>query len=303
MRVVVSGPTGFIGRALVGELLRRGDEVLALSRRPKLVRRRFGDAVKAVPWTPEYAPEWGELLESYDGVVNLAGEPIIGRRWNEAQKERILKSRIDSTAGIIKAIRRADHRPDVFVNASAIGYYGNRGDEKLDENSPPGEGFLAEVSLAAEEEAEDDDTENVRTVRVRIGVVLGPGGGALAKLATPFTLFLGGPLGSGRQWVSWIHLDDLIGIILLALENPRAEGPLNGTAPNPVTNRQFARTLGKVLGRPSFVPVPALFLRLALGDVADLLLQGQRVAPTRVGELGYKFKYPHLDSALRDILP
>jgi len=302
VRVAVLGATGFIGRALVRTMLERGDDVLALSRRPEAARRVLGEQAKTARWTPEYDPAWGEQIEGYDGVVNLAGEPIFGHRWTQKQKRRILKSRTESAAGVVKAIRRADHRPDVLINASAIGYYGPRGDEEIDETAPPGEDFLAEVCRAGEEEAEDDDTESVRTIRIRIGVVLGPGGGALSRMITPFKMFLGGPLGSGRQWVSWIHINDLVGIILWALENPRVEGPLNGTAPQPVTNREFARTLGRVLGRPSWVPTPGIALRLMIGEAADVILQGQRVLPRRVLEMGFRFRFASLAEALEDIL-
>lgn len=302
MRVAVSGATGFIGRALVRTLLDRGDDVLALSRRPEAARRILGEEVKLIRWSPEFDPAWGEAIEGYDAVINLAGEPIFGRRWTRAQKRRILKSRAESAAGMIKAIRRADHRPDVLINASAIGYYGPQQDERIDESAPPGEDFLAEVSRAWEEEVEDDDTENVRTVRIRIGVALGPGGGALKWMAAPFRMFLGGPIGSGRQWISWIHIDDLVGIFLLALENPRVEGPLNATAPEPVTNREFARTLGQVLGRPSWLPTPGIVLRLAFGQAADVIRQGQRVWPRRVLEMGYRFRFASLAEALQNIL-
>ena len=301
MRVVVSGATGFIGRALVRALIERGDDVLVLSRRPKLAARRLGHQIKAIKWTPEYDPAWGEEIEGYDAVVNLAGEPIFGHRWTKTQKERIRKSRAESATGIIKAIRRADHRPETLISASGIGYYGPHGDKKLNEETPPGEGFLAEVCQAWEEEVEDDDTESVRTVRIRIGMVLGPGGGALEQMAKPFKVLLGGRLGSGRQWVSWIHLNDLVGMILWALNDPRVEGPLNGTAPQPVTNREFVRTLGRAINRPSIFPTPAFALRLALGTSAAVVLQGQRVLPERAQKLGYVFEFTSLAEALRDI--
>ena len=301
MRVVVSGATGFIGRALVQALIERGDDVLVLSRRPELARRRLGNQIKAIEWTPNYDPVWGEKIEGYDAVVNLAGEPIFGHRWTDAQKERIRKSRTESAAGIIKAIRRADHWPETLISASGIGYYGSRGDEKLNEETPPGAGFLAEICQAWEEEVEDDDTESVRTVRIRIGMVLGPGGGALEQIARPFKVLLGGRLGSGRQWVSWIHINDLVGMILWALNDPRVEGPLNGTAPHPVTNREFARTLGRAINRPSIFPTPAFALRLALGTSAEIVLQGQRVLPERAQKLGYVFEFTSLAEALRDI--
>lgn len=301
MRVVVSGATGFVGRKLVKALIERGDDVLVLSRRPELALRRLGEQIRAIKWTPEYDPAWGEEIEGYDAVVNLAGEPIMGHRWTEAQKEKILKSRTESAAGIIKAIRRANHRPATLISASAIGYYGPHGDEELDEDTPPGEDFLARVCRAWEEEVEDDDTESVRTVRIRIGLVLGPGGGALEQIAKPFWLCMGGRLGAGRQWMSWIHIKDLVGIILWALDDPRVEGPLNGTAPQPVTNQEFARTLGRTINRPAVFPTPAFVVRLALGEAAEIVLQGQRVLPVRVQKLGYSFGFTTLADALRDI--
>jgi len=283
-------------------LLHRDDDVLVLTRRPTSAQRLLGEQVKIVKWTPEYDPAWGETIEGYDAVINLAGSPIFGRRWTQKQKDLILESRTESTAGIIKAIRRADHWPDTLINASAIGYYGPHGDEILDEDSPPGEDFLAEVCREWEEEVEDDDTESVRTVRVRFGLILGKGGGALREMVRPFKMSIGGPLGSGRQWMSWIHLDDLLNMLLWALDDPRVEGPLNGTAPNPVTNREFAQTLGRVLKRPSWLTTPAIALRLAYGEAADIILEGQRVIPKRVLEMGFTFQFELIEDALRDIL-
>jgi uncharacterized protein (TIGR01777 family) len=301
VRVVILGATGFIGRALVYALHGRGDDLLILSRRPNLVTRRFGTQIRAVQWTPEYDPAWGREIEGYDAVINLAGEPLFSRRWNTRQKDLILNSRADSAAGIIKAIRRIDHRPDTLISASAVGYYGPQGDQELTEDSPPGEDFLAKVCRAWEEEVEDDDTQSVRTVRIRIGMVLGRGGGALGRMIKPFKFGLGGPLGSGKQWVSWIHLRDLVDLIRWALDNPKVEGPLNGTSPHPITNKEFAQTLGRALHRPAAFPVPGFLLRLAVGGAAEVLLEGQRVVPARVLESGFSFTYPTLSAAFQEI--
>lgn len=301
MRVVILGATGFVGRALVYALHGRGDDLLILSRRPNLVTRKFGTQIKAVKWTPEYDPAWGREIEGYDAVINLAGEPLFSRRWNARQRDLIMNSRVDSAAGIIKAIRRIDHRPDTLISASAVGYYGWQGDQELTEDSPPGEDFLAKVCRAWEEEVEDDDTQSVRTVRIRIGMVLGRGGGALGRMIKPFKFGLGGPLGSGKQWVSWIHLQDLVDLIRWALDNPKIEGPLNGTSPYPVTNKEFSQTLGRALHRPAAFPVPGFLLRLAVGGAAEVLLEGQRVIPARVLESGFSFTHPTLSAAFQEI--
>ncbi|HLK10526.1 MAG TPA: TIGR01777 family oxidoreductase [Candidatus Binatia bacterium] len=287
MRVVVTGATGLIGRALCRALAGAGHAPAGVGRRPALV------PAPTVTWD-----RLGEALRDAQAVVNLAGEPIAARRWTRAQKARIRDSRVLATRALVEGMAAASPRPTVLVSASAVGWYGPRGDEPLDETAAPGEGFLAEVCRAWEGEALRAEALGVRVVLLRIGVVLAPDGGALARMLIPFRAGLGGPLGNGRQWVSWVHRDDVVGLVLAALATDVWRGPVNATAPAPVTNRDFARALGRVLGRPAVLPAPALALRLALGEMASMLLTGQRVLPKVAEERGYAFRHPGLAAAL-----
>jgi uncharacterized protein (TIGR01777 family) len=237
----------------------------------------------------------------------LAGENVFGRRWNDAFKQMLVDSRIKSTRNVVEALARKPQRPDgqpkVLVNASAIGVYGPRGDEEVDEESAPGNDFLAGLCVEWEKAARAVEPAGVRLAIVRVGVVLDKEGGALAKLLTPFKLFAGGPAGGGKQWMSWVHHEDLTGLLLFALDRGEVKGPLNGTAPNPVTNGDFAKALGRALHRPSFFPTPGFMLRLALGEVADIIVTGQRVVPRRPLALGYSYKYPTVEAALAELFP
>jgi uncharacterized protein (TIGR01777 family) len=306
MRVFVTGGTGLIGKRLVGQLLGRGDEVTVLTRRYGAARQMFGPNCDLVEGDPTEPGAWADALGGCDAVVHLAGENVFGRRWNPAFKQLLVDSRVKSTENVVEALRRQPRRPDgqpkALVNASAIGFYGPRGDEELAEDSPPGDDFLAGLCQRWEAAARAVEPSGVRCAVVRVGVVLDKHGGALAKMMTPFKLFAGGPAGSGRQWLSWIHHDDMVGLLLLALDHPEARGPLNGTAPNPVTNRDFAKALGRALARPAFVRTPGFALRLGLGEVADVILTGQRVLPRRALALGYTFRYPTVEAALAQIL-
>jgi uncharacterized protein (TIGR01777 family) len=306
MRVFVTGGTGLVGRRLIPALRGRGDEPVILSRRPAHARELFGAEAAVVEGDPMQAGTWMDAAAGCDAVVNLAGENVFGRRWDAAFKEMLVDSRVRGTRHVAEALARKPLRPDgrprVLVNASAIGWYGPHGDEELDENSPPGDDFLAHLCVQWEKEAVAVERAGVRCALVRVGVVLDREGGALAKLLTPFKLFAGGPVGGGRQWMSWIHHEDLTGLILLALDHDDARGPLNGTAPHPVTNRDFSKALGHALHRPSFFPTPGIFLRLGLGEVAHVVLTGQRVLPRRPLALGYAFRYPSVDAALKQIL-
>jgi uncharacterized protein (TIGR01777 family) len=305
MRVFVTGGTGLVGTHLVRRLRERGDEVALLTRRPAAAHERFSDCT-VVEGDPMQAGPWMDAIAGCEAVINLAGEGIFNRRWTDAFKALLRDSRVKSTEHVVQALSKNPRTPagaaKVLVNASAVGYYGYHGDESLDESSPPGDDSLARVCVDWERAARAGEMAGVRVVVVRIGVVLDRSGGALAKLLTPFKLFAGGPVGSGNQWMSWIHNDDLAGLFLLALDNARAGGPLNGTAPKPVTNRDFGKTLGRALSRPSAVPTPAFALRLMLGEVADVVTKGQKVLPKRALELGYAFRFPELDAALTDIL-
>ncbi len=293
MNVLVAGGTGFIGVPLCHTLIDHGQSVTVLTRRPGRAAAQRG--LRHLGWED---PQWRRLIGQFDAVVNLAGEPPAAKRWSATQKRAIRESRLRATVGLIEAMASAASRPRVLINASAIGYYGPRGDEELTEAASPGGGFLSELCVAWEEAAQRAEPLGVRVVRLRIGLVLGPDGGALAKMVPPFRLFVGGPLGSGRQWVSWIHRHDLIGLIEWALAHPALSGALNATAPQPKTMHEFARELGRVLSRPSWLPAPAFALRLLLGEMADLLLTGQRVLPALAMRHGYQFTYPKLDGAL-----
>jgi uncharacterized protein (TIGR01777 family) len=306
MRVFVTGGTGLVGRRLLKRLLDRGDQAVVLTRRAGHARELFGSRAEIVEGDPMRHGAWMDAVGDCDAVVHLAGENVFSRRWNADFKKLLYDSRILSTQLVVEALRRkpqrADGRQKVLVNASAIGYYGPRDDEELTEDSPPGSDFLANLCIEWEKAARAAESAGVRVAMIRIGVVLDKEGGALAKLLTPFKLGAGGPVGSGRQWMSWIHHADLVGLFLLALDNTDAAGPINGTAPNPVTNREFGKVLGRVLHRPSFVWTPGLALRMLVGEAGDLIVTGQRVLPRRALGLGYSFEYPTLEAALTQIL-
>lgn len=301
MRLVLTGGTGFIGTRLRESLTEKGHEVVVLTRQASrqnqpALRTRYSY------WNPPEGGGWEKELEGMDGVINLAGEPIAGKRWTVEQKRKILESRVGATQAIVTAIRKAKRKPLFLINASAVGYYGPHGEEELTEEAGHGKDFLGEICQAWEAHALRAEDFGIRVVRLRIGIVLEKGGGALAKMLFPFSLGLGGPLGSGNQWMSWIHRDDLIGFIHFLLEKREARGAVNGTAPHPVRMGEFAETLGRVLHRPAVFPVPGFILRILLGEMADMLLTGQRVLPKRALGLGYTFKFPRLEPALEEIL-
>jgi len=306
MRVFVTGGTGLIGYRLVKQLLQRGHQPVVVTRRYGTARQMLGTEADLVEGDPMKPGDWQDRLVECDAVLHLAGENVFAHRWSTKFKQLLVDSRIQSTRLVVEALkrqpRRGDGQPKVLVNASAIGYYGPHGNEELTEDSPPGNDFLARLCVDWEKEALAAQVAGVRVAMVRVGVVLDSAGGALAKLLTPFRLFLGGPVGSGRQIMSWIHHEDLINLFLLPLDNAQASGPLNGTAPNPLTNKEFSRILGKVLHRPSFFWTPGFMLRLGLGEVANVITAGQRVVPRKALHLGYTFKYPLLEAALTEIL-
>ena len=292
MRLLVTGGTGFIGTPLCRALVRRGHELLVLTRQAS---RSPTPGTRFLAWEDT---EWQRAIQGVEGVINLTGESIAAKRWSPRQKSLIRESRLQTTRRLVDAMAAASHRPAVLVNASAVGFYGAHGDEELAESDPPGRGFHAELCQAWEAEAQRAEALGIRVVCFRIGLVLGPDGGALQKMVPPFRFFLGGPLGSGRQWVSWIHRNDLIGLIEWTLASSTVFGSINATAPQPVTMRALSRELGVVLHRPSWAPVPAPILRLLLGEMADLLLTGQRVLPTVALRNGYRFAHPSLNDAL-----
>jgi uncharacterized protein len=299
MRVTLTGATGRIGGALVAALHGRGDEVTVLSRNPDTARTTL--SVDAVAWRPESEPAPVEALAGRDGVVHMAGEDV-AQRWSDDAKRRIRSSRELGTRNLVAGLRAADARPGVLVSSSAVGWYGARGDERVDEDVPAADDFLAEACAAWEREAAAAEALEMRVVRVRTGIVLDRHGGALAKMLPFFKLGVGGPVAGGGQWMPWIHLDDVVGIYLQALDDPAWSGPVNATAPEPVTNKEFSRALGRALHRPAFAPVPGLAVRLLYGEMADIVIHGQRAVPARTEALGYGFRHPALDEALRDAL-
>jgi hypothetical protein len=293
MNILITGGTGFIGKVLSRELRSSGHNVIITTRGP-------GDSKGRLTWRlPSLIP--AEVISDIDAVINLAGESIAAGRWTQKRKEHILSSRIDTTHALVESMRNAEPKPRVLISASAIGYYGAHEDVDITEDTPPGSDFLAEVAKSWEAEALKAQDLGVRVVIVRFGTVLESDGGALPRMAKPFKFFLGGPVGSGRQWFSWIHRDDLIGIIKYALDNETITGPLNVTSPHPITNRDFSSALGRALGRPSWLPVPGFVLRIVFGELADILLTGQKVLPQRLLKAGYEFKYPEIDGALKAI--
>jgi hypothetical protein len=303
MRVAVTGATGLIGRVLVQALKARGDEVVALSRDADRARQALGGQVEAHAWpNPTDAPPPEAALAGADAVVHLLGEPV-AQRWTSESKEAIRRSRIDGTRSLVQGLLALapDRRPAALVSQSASGFYGPRGDEQLSEDAPAGDDFLAGVVVGWEGEAMRAAAE-LRVALTRTGVVLSPEGGALAKMLPFFRLGIGGPVAGGRQYVPWIHLDDVVGALLFCLDDTQAAGPVNLAAPNPVTNAELSRTLGRVLNRPAVLPVPGFALKLLYGDMAQIVLTGQRVVPSRLKALGYEFRYPDLEAALRDVL-
>ena len=287
MHVLVTGGTGLVGRPLRKALAAAGHAVTIVSRNPARVPAR------AVGWDGLDA-----VMPEVDAVVNLAGESIASGRWTARRKAAIRTSRVESTRALVLAMGRSARRPQVLVSASAVGFYGPRGDEELDESAVSGEGFLASVCRAWEREAVAAEALGVRIVLLRLGMVLAPDGGALGRMLTPFRAGLGGPLGGGRQWMSWVHVDDVVGLVLVALQNDQLVGAVNATAPHPVTNRDFTKALGRIVRRPAILPAPGLALRLVLGEMASLLLTGQRVLPAAATEAGYAFRHPEVGGAL-----
>ena len=299
MNIVVTGGTGFIGHALVEELARAGHDVVVLSRRPHSATQ---SQVRYVEWDARSVGPWQQAVAAADAVVNLAGEPIAEGRWTTARKRILVESRILATRLLVDALATLPRPLPVLISASGIGYYGPQDDRALDERSPLGEGFLAQLSAAWEAEALRAGQYGTRVVLLRTGMVLERDGGALPKMMRPFRMFAGGPVLPGTQWVSWIHRADHIGLIQWAIHTPNLSGPVNAVAPAPVTMNAFCDTLAKVLHRPSWLPVPGLALRLALGELGTLMTTGQRVGPVKAQDGCYTFRYPTLEPALRAIM-
>jgi len=296
--VAIVGATGFLGRPLVAALLARGDAVTVLGRHPRPAG--FPPGVRSAPYDPNSELPLPDVFEGADAVVNLAGETI-GGRWSEEKKRKIYHSRVGGTRHLVASLAACRVKPKLLISASGAGYYGSRGDDILVESSPPGDDFLARLSIDWEREAETAADLGMRVVRLRQGIVLGKNGGALAAMLPPFKLGLGGPFGSGSQWWPWIHIEDDIALMLFALDHPEISGPVNAVSPGLVRNEAFAKALGAAIRRPAFLPAPAFALRVALGEFADSLLASQRVLPARAQEAGFSFQFENVEQALFDV--
>lgn len=300
MKVTVTGATGLIGSRLVARLRERGDDVTVLSRTPDRAREALGD-VQAISWNLASEPAPARALAGRDAVVHLAGENV-AQRWSEDAKRAIRESRVTGTRNLVAGLREAEPRPRVLVSSSAIGYYGPHGDERVDESTAPGDDFLARVCIEWEREANAASELGLRVVRVRTGVVLDRNGGALKTMLLPFKAGIGGPVAGGDHYMPWIHIHDVVRIYLAALDGDAWDGAVNASAPEPATNKEFSRALGRALHRPAIAPVPSLALKLLYGDMAQIVVTGQRAVPARTLELGYEFTHPDLDEALNAAL-
>ncbi|MGF7184250.1 hypothetical protein GGQ84_000333 [Desulfitispora alkaliphila] len=302
MKILITGGTGFIGSEVCKKLVARGHHVVVLTRINEKPRANLNLSKISFVEYP-YAPDSiipSELMADIEGIINMAGEPIFSGRWTEPKKQRILDSRVNITKQLVDSIASLpDKRPEVLVSASAVGYYGPSDDSILDESAPPGSDFLAQVCRRWEEEAMKATASGTRTVTLRTGIVLDKGGGALAQMVPPFKYFVGGPIGGGKQYFSWIHREDMVDLYVQAVENPNLSGAVNATSPNPVTMGEVSLTLGRVLNRPSWLPVPAFMAKMLMGESAQVVVTGQRVIPQKLLAAGFKFKYSDIQHALK----
>lgn len=306
MRIIITGGTGLIGRALTDELVQHEHEVIILSRSPERAGG-FPAGVEVVGWDARTADGWGHLADGAGAIVNLAGASIAGQgflpqRWTPERRRVIRDSRLNAGRAVVEAVEAAEDKPQVVIQSSAIGYYGPRGSEIVTEASEPGDDFLAQLCVDWEAATEAVEDVGVRRAIIRTGIVLSTEDGALPRMLLPYKIFVGGPFGDGRQYMSWIHLADEAAAIRFLIENQAASGPFNLTAPNPLTNAEFGQVLGRVLNRPSWLPVPGFAMRLLFGEVATVVLDGQRVLPERLKELGFSFQFPTAEEALKDTL-
>ena len=300
MKIFITGGTGFVGRNLVSRLVGEAHTVTVLSRSEK-ASDRFPERTSIMLGDPTVVGAWQESVKGHDCIINLAGKSLFSR-WTPETKKLIRESRISTTRNIVDAIEPARGKDVVLFNTSAVGYYGFRGDEVLTEESPPGDDFLAQVAVEWENEALRAEEKGTRVVITRFGIVLGEKGGALGQMVSIFRKYLGGPLGSGKQWFSWIHMGDLVGAFVFLMAHPEISGPVNMTSPNPIRNEELARALGKAMHRPSFLPAPGFMLKLLLGEFGSVLLEGQRVIPRKLLDNGYVFIYPEIDGALQSLI-
>ncbi len=301
-RIIITGATGLIGKKLADALISRGDEVIVFSRDTKKAKSIFPTSIECVEWNYQRPDQWKSKLENADAVVHLAGINLFAKRWNEKFKKEVIDSRKVSTKNLVEAIASRANQPEVFISASGIGYYRDCGDKILNEDSPLGKDFLADVCEAWESESRRTGEFGIRNVQIRTGLVLSTEDGALKKMLLPFKFFIGGPLGNGKQWASWLHIDDIVAIYLHAIDNQNISGAVNAASPNPVRMKEFAKTLGKVLHRPSLFPVPKFALKIVVGEAAEVVTASQRVDVKKLLSIGYKFKFEMLEEALTDLL-
>lgn len=301
-KIIITGATGLIGQQLTIKLTDMDYKITIFTRNPDNAQKKLPNVHKVVKWEYDYVDEWLHELESVDAVIHLAGANLSTKRWNKEYKKLLYDSRIISTKKLIEAIKTVERKPKVFITASAIGYYGNRSDEILTEESEPGKDFLANLCNDWEKEAKNVEQFGVRSVQIRTGLALSRNEGALKQMLPAFKYFIGGPLGNGKQWYSWLHIEDIVNIYVKALESEILSGPINAVSPNPVTMKKFAKILGDVLHRPSFFSVPKIILLLVIGQVAEVVTSSQRVVPEKLLNSSFKFKFEKLEDALRDIL-
>ena len=301
-KIIITGATGSIGRRLVQELAARGDEVIIFTRNTENARKKITNANKYVKWEYESLNAWRHEMHGTDIVVHLAGANLGAKRWNAEYKKLAYESRIISTRNLVEAIKSVEQKPEAFMCSSAVGIYGNRYDEVLDESSSLGDDFMSRICKDWENEAQKVEQYGVRRVSIRTGLVMQKDEGVLKKILLPFNLFIGGPLGNGRQWFPWIHIDDIVGVYLHAIDNENVSGAINGASPGIVTMKDFAKTLGKVLRRLSLFPVPKIAMKIVAGEVAEYAVMSQRISVDKILNAGYKFKFENLETSLRELL-
>ncbi len=300
-RIIITGATGLIGRNIFRKLIEKNFDLIIFTTDTKKSKEMFPEAIEYVKWNMSLTDDWSKNLNNIHAVIHLSGAPISGKRWSSKYKERILSSRIFTTRQLVTAFKQCKEKPKVFISSSAVGYYGSSLNNEFIESSPAGKGFLADVCKQWEDETAKAEILGIRRVNIRTGIVLAKDGGALPKMIFPYKLFLGGPIGTGRQWMSWIHIADLVNIFVEAIENENLSGAVNATAPNPVTMNKFAKTLGSILNKPKFFKVPSFVMKALLGEAASIILEGQKVLPKKLLDGNFNFQFSDVECSLKDI--